>query len=83
MHCCIEFDVAINGQPAGRLNFKLYDGERRALRSCRYLTDASALLFADVTPKTAANFRAIAQGNQKDKSMTYTGTIFHRVIPNV
>ena len=36
-----------------------------------------------MTPKTAANFRAIAQGNPKDEKQNYTGTIFHRVIPNV
>ena len=80
----IEFDVSIGGQPAGRLHFKLYDGETH--RSLLQISDQRTnrpLLFADVTPKTAANFRAIAQGNEKDKKMNYAGTIFHRVIPKV
>src|SRR5260370_19963586 len=37
MHYHPEFDVSINGRPAGRLNFKLYDGERHITRSWKYL----------------------------------------------
>jgi hypothetical protein len=37
----------------------------------------------DVVPKTAANFRAIAEGSTKDVKQTYKGSIFHRVIPGV
>lgn len=41
------------------------------------------LSLQDVVPKTAANFRAIAQGNTEDKKLTYKGSIFHRIIPGV
>jgi hypothetical protein len=37
----------------------------------------------DVVPKTAANFRAIAEGSTTDVKQTYKGSIFHRIIPGV
>jgi cyclophilin family peptidyl-prolyl cis-trans isomerase len=43
------------------------------------------LLFADVVPKTAANFQALCSGNQDQRASTgqplhYKGSTFHRVI---
>lgn len=38
-------------------------------------------LYDDVVPKTAANFRAIAEGKTGDAAQTYKGSIFHRIIP--
>ncbi|GAA5985419.1 hypothetical protein JCM11641_000151 [Rhodosporidiobolus odoratus] len=42
-------------------------------------------LFADVTPKTAENFRALCTGEkgtgQSDKPLHYKGSKFHRIIP--
>lgn len=37
-------------------------------------------LFADVTPKTADNFRALCTG-EKGKDLSYAGSPFHRIIP--
>ncbi|CAK9170883.1 unnamed protein product [Ilex paraguariensis] len=43
-------------------------------------------LFADVTPKTAENFRALCTGEKgigmSGKPLHYKGSIFHRIIPN-
>ncbi|XP_057462930.1 peptidyl-prolyl cis-trans isomerase CYP19-3-like [Actinidia eriantha] len=43
-------------------------------------------LFADVTPKTAENFRALCTGEKgigiSGKPLTYKGSAFHRIIPN-
>lgn len=55
----LQFDVAINSKPAGRIVFKLYD---------------------DVVPKTERNFRELATG---EHGFGYSGSTFHRVIPNV
>ncbi|PVF93970.1 putative CPR1-cyclophilin [Serendipita vermifera] len=38
-------------------------------------------LYDDIVPKTAANFRAIAEGKTNDATQTYKGSIFHRIIP--
>jgi peptidylprolyl isomerase len=42
-------------------------------------------LFADVTPKTADNFRALCTGEkgkgQSGKDLSYAGSPFHRIIP--
>ena len=59
------FDVSIGGKSIGRLTFGL---------------------FGDVCPKTVKNFYAISQGTHykddaKKYRMTYTGNIFHRIIP--
>ena len=41
-------------------------------------------LFADVTPKTAENFRALCTGEKgigiSRKPLTYKGSAFHRII---
>lgn len=43
-------------------------------------------LFADVTPKTAENFRALCTGEKglgrSGKPLHYKGSMFHRIIPN-
>ncbi|XP_071710091.1 peptidyl-prolyl cis-trans isomerase CYP19-3 [Rutidosis leptorrhynchoides] len=43
-------------------------------------------LFADVTPKTAENFRALCTGEKglgaSGKPLHYKGSAFHRIIPN-
>eukprot|EP00914_Ancora_sagittata_P013116 GHVO01025562.1.p1 GENE.GHVO01025562.1~~GHVO01025562.1.p1 ORF type:complete len:230 (+),score=42.13 GHVO01025562.1:36-692(+) len=42
-------------------------------------------LFGKTVPKTAKNFKALAEGTETDSSgtaLTYTGSKFHRVIPN-
>lgn len=43
-------------------------------------------LFADVTPKTAENFRALCTGEKgigmSGKPLHYKGSTFHRIIPN-
>lgn len=43
-------------------------------------------LFADVTPKTAENFRALCTGEKgigkAGKPLHYKGSAFHRIIPN-
>lgn len=43
-------------------------------------------LFADVTPKTAENFRALCTGEKgigaAGKALHYKGSTFHRIIPN-
>ncbi|MQM11886.1 hypothetical protein Taro_044797 [Colocasia esculenta] len=43
-------------------------------------------LFADVTPKTAENFRALCTGEKgigrAGKPLHYKGSTFHRIIPN-
>lgn len=60
----VFFDVAIDGKPAGRIEFEL---------------------FADNTPKTAENFRALCTGErgqgQGGKPLSFKGSLFHRVIP--
>ena len=38
-------------------------------------------VFGKTTPKTAENFMKICKGNETDKSLTYKGSPFHRVIP--
>ena len=38
-------------------------------------------LFDEVVPRTARNFLEIASGNNPQR-FSYTGTIFHRIIPN-
>ncbi|KAK7404341.1 hypothetical protein VNO78_05154 [Psophocarpus tetragonolobus] len=61
----VFFDMAIGGQPAGRIVMELY---------------------ADVTPHTAENFRALCTGEKgvgrMGKPLHYKGSVFHRVIPN-
>ncbi|BGP14927.1 hypothetical protein JCM10213_003716 [Rhodosporidiobolus nylandii] len=59
----VFFDIAINGNKAGRIVFEL---------------------FADVTPKTAENFRALCTGEKgigkMGKPLHYKGSKFHRII---
>lgn len=60
----VFFDLAIGGQPAGRVVMEL---------------------FADTTPRTAENFRALCTGEKgvgkSGKPLHYKGSTFHRVIP--
>lgn len=39
-------------------------------------------VFGKTTPKTAENFMTICKGSPKDKTLTYKGSPFHRVIPD-
>uniref|UniRef100_A0A672FVF6 Peptidyl-prolyl cis-trans isomerase D n=1 Tax=Salarias fasciatus TaxID=181472 RepID=A0A672FVF6_SALFA len=60
----VFFDVAVAGQPAGRIVLEL---------------------FADVTPKTAENFRALCTGEKglgksTGKPLHFKGCPFHRII---
>jgi len=60
----VFFDIEIDNKTIGRIVFEL---------------------FADVCPKTAENFRALCTGEKglskiSGKSLTYKGSIFHRVI---
>nr|ADB04247.1 cyclophilin [Cajanus cajan] len=61
----VFFDMAIAGQPVGRIVFELY---------------------ADVTPRTAENFRALCTGEKgvgrSGQQLKFKGSSFHRVIPN-
>lgn len=61
----VYFDMAIGGQPAGRIVMEL---------------------FADTTPRTAENFRALCTGEKgigrSGKPLHFKGSTFHRVIPN-
>ncbi|CEL08231.1 peptidyl-prolyl cis-trans isomerase H [Aspergillus pseudodeflectus] len=58
----VFFDVALGGEPLGRVKFEL---------------------FADVTPRTAENFRQFCTGetkNHQGRPLGYKGSKFHRVI---
>ena len=48
---------------------------------------ATYQLFADVVPRTAENFRCLCTGEKgrgrSGKTLTYEGSVFHRVIPKV
>ncbi|KAL5334938.1 cyclophilin-like domain-containing protein [Aspergillus crustosus] len=57
----VFFDVALGGEPLGRLKFEL---------------------FADVTPRTAENFRQFCTGESKGpqgRPQGYKGSRFHRI----
>lgn len=61
----VYFDISIGGSPVGTIIFKLYD---------------------DVAPRTALNFKCLCTGERgigkmTGKSLSFAGSIFHRVIP--
>lgn len=70
----VFFDIAIGGQPAGRIVFQVV-----VVFLCK------VQLYSDIVPKTAENFRCLCTGEKgvgrKGVPLHYKNSIFHRVIP--
>ena len=71
----VYFDISIGTNPCKNINLKLLVG--------RIVFE----LFYDLTPKTAENFRGLCTGEYGNvglrastQKLTYTNSIFHRVI---
>ncbi|KAB0390731.1 hypothetical protein E2I00_014079, partial [Balaenoptera physalus] len=67
----VFFDIAIDGEPLGRVSFEVRDLETK-----NYVNRLE--LFADKVPKTAENFHALSTG---EKGFGYKGSCCHRIIP--
>ena len=62
--------VKVQPRPYSRRDAAVFDGPGRTVIELR----------ADVTPKTAENFRLLCNG---EKGYGYRGCLFHRVLPNL
>jgi hypothetical protein len=56
---------------------------KRTFSDSIIISNPQMMTTIEVVPKTAANFRAIAEGSTSDVKQTYKNSIFHRIIPGV
>ena len=85
--CCANDNCAQNNAPNAPMDvgsgnpyvfFELGKQDKRGQGS--HLGTVIFELFQDKTPKCCENFRALCTG-EKGEDMTYSGSIFHRIIP--